>query len=139
MTGDLFDVAKAVRARAHAPYSKFHVGAAIRTEDGAVHAGANVENASYPEGWCAETSAIAHMVAAAPAGPGRRIAEVTVVADRIEGRLTTPCGGCRQRLAEFAAPETPVHVVDPSGAGKTFTMRELLPAAFALDETGRPS
>jgi cytidine deaminase len=133
---DLFEKAKAVRDRAHAPYSKFHVGAAIRSESGADHTGANVENASYPEGWCAETSAIAAMVASAPPGAARRIAEVAVVADRIDGRLTTPCGGCRQRLAEFAGPETPVHVVDPSGEGRTFTMRELLPAAFALDETG---
>ena len=131
----LFETAKAVRERAHAPYSKFHVGAAIRAADGSVHAGTNVENASYPEGWCAETSAIAHMIAAAPQGPGRRIAAVSVVADRIDGRLTTPCGGCRQRLAEFAGPDTPVDVFAPDGSGKTFTMRELLPAAFALDET----
>ena len=130
---ELFDRAKAVRERAHAPYSKFLVGAALRTEDGKVYAGANVENGSYPEGWCAETSAIAHMVAAAPPGPGRRIAEVSVVADRIEGRLTTPCGGCRQRLAEFAAPDTPVHVSDPTGKTETFTMRDLLPAAFSLE------
>jgi len=135
MNRELFDKAKSVRDRAHAPYSKFHVGAAIRSEAGAVHIGTNVENASYPEGVCAETSAISAMVAAAAPGPGRRIAEVTVVADRIDGRLTTPCGGCRQRLAEFAGPETPVHVIDPSGSGKTFRMDELLPAAFALEET----
>ena len=135
MNRELFERAKAVRERAHAPYSKFHVGAAILTEAGIVHAGANVENASYPEGWCAETSAIAAMVASAPPGPGRRIAEITVVADRIEGRLTTPCGGCRQRIAEFSAAATPVHVIDPSGSGKTFRIDELLPAAFAMDET----
>lgn len=133
MDGELFDRARAVRGRAHAPYSRFHVGAAIRAEDGSVHVGANVENGSFPEGWCAETSAIAHMVAAAPPGPGRRIAAVAVVADRIEGRLTTPCGGCRQRLSEFASADTPVHVSDPGGETRTFTMRELLPAAFALD------
>jgi cytidine deaminase len=135
MNRDLFDRAKAVRERAHAPYSKFHVGAAILSESGAIHVGANVENASYPEGCCAETSAISAMVAASEAGPGRRIAEVTVVADRIEGRLTTPCGGCRQRLAEFSGPATPVHVIDPAGQGKTWRMDELLPAAFAMDET----
>ncbi len=133
MDRELFEKAGAVRERAHAPYSRFHVGAALRTEDGAVFAGTNVENASYPEGWCAETSAIAQMVAAAPPGPGRRIATVAVVADRIDGRLTTPCGGCRQRLAEFAGPDTPVHVSDPAGGTETFTMRQLLPAAFALD------
>ena len=134
MDRELFDRAKAVRERAHAPYSRFAVGAAIRTEAGSVHAGANVENASYPEGWCGETSAIANMIAAAPPGPGRRIAAVCVVADRIDGRLTTPCGGCRQRLAEFCSPDTPVHVIDLNGEGKTFLMKELLPAAFAMGE-----
>jgi cytidine deaminase len=131
----LFEKAAAVRALAHAPYSKFHVGAAILSEAGATHVGTNVENASYPEGWCAETSAIAAMVASAPAGPGRRIAAITVVADRIDGRLTTPCGGCRQRIAECSAAGTPVHVIDPSGKGQTFRIDELLPAAFEMDET----
>lgn len=133
MDRELFDKANAVRANAHAPYSKFQVGAALRTGSGTVFAGTNVENASYPEGWCAETSAIAHMIAAAPPGAARRIAAVAVVAERIDGRFTTPCGGCRQRLAEFADPETPVHVSDPTGETETFTMRELLPAAFALE------
>ncbi len=68
MDGELYEKARAVRERAHAPYSRFHVGAALRAEDGSIHAGANVENGSFPEGWCAETSAIAHMVAAAPPG-----------------------------------------------------------------------
>lgn len=133
MDRDLYARAKAVRDRAHAPYSRFHVGAALRTEAGTVHAGANVENASYPEGWCAETSAIAQMIAVGDSDAGRRIVAVSVVADRIGGRLTTPCGGCRQRLAEFAGPDTPVDVIDPSGEGRTFTMRELLPAAFDMD------
>ena len=133
MDRELFDKAKAVRGRAHAPYSKFPVGAALRSVDGVVHVGANVENASFPEGWCAETSAIAHMVAAATNAEGRRIAAVSVVAERIDGRLTTPCGGCRQRLAEFAGPDTPIDVIDPSGEGRTFALRELLPAAFDLD------
>jgi len=135
MDSALFEQAKAVRERAHAPYSRFQVGAAIRTESGTVHSGANVENASYPEGWCAETSAIAAMIAAGGEGAARRIAEVTVVADRIDGRLTTPCGGCRQRLAEFSTAATPVNVIDPSGAGHTYRMDELLPAAFAMEET----
>ncbi len=133
MDKELYAAAKAVRERAHAPYSQFRVGAALRTEAGGVHAGANIENASYPEGWCAETSAIAHMIAAGGELSARRIAAVSVVADRIDGRLTTPCGGCRQRLAEFAGPDTPVDVVDPSGKGRTFTLGELLPAAFDLD------
>ncbi len=133
MDKELFAAAKAVRERAHAPYSRFHVGAALRTEAGTVVTGANVENASYPEGWCAETSAIAQMIAAGGSGPERRIAAVSVVAERIDGRLTTPCGGCRQRLAEFAGPDTPVDVIDPSGEGQTFTLRELLPSAFDME------
>jgi cytidine deaminase len=136
MDRELFEAAKAVRARAHAPYSRFFVGAALRSQAGAVHAGANVENAAFPEGWCAETSAIAQMVAAAPAGPGRKIAAICVVADQIEGHLTTPCGGCRQRIAEFAGPDTLVHAADPAGNNRTFRLAELLPAAFALE--GKP-
>ena len=73
------------------------------------------------------------MVAAAPPGPSRRIAEICVVADRIDGRLVTPCGGCRQRLAEFGSAETLVHASDPDGNGKTYRLADLLPAAFALD------
>ncbi|MEX0852979.1 MAG: cytidine deaminase [Bauldia sp.] len=135
MDRELFETARAVRERAYAPYSRFPVGAAVRTAAGAVHAGANVENASYPEGWCAETSALAAMVAANPAGSGRTIAAVCVVANRIGGRLTTPCGGCRQRLAEFCGPDTKVTVADPDGLSQTFLMSDLLPAAFALEET----
>jgi cytidine deaminase len=134
MDRELFDRARAARERSYAPYSGFHVGAAIRAADGTVHIGANVENASYPEGWCAETSAIAGMIAATDIGAGRRIAAVCVVADRQDGRLSTPCGGCRQRLAEFAAAATPIEVCDPSGEGQTFMMSELLPAVFALNE-----
>ena len=130
----LFDAARDIRERAHAPHSRYFVGAALLSEAGAVHSGCNVENGAYPEGWCAETSAIAHMVAAAPPGPGRRIAEICVVADRIEGRLVTPCGGCRQRLAEFGGPETLVHASDPNGASQTYRLADLLPAAFALDD-----
>ena len=133
MDKELYAAARAVRERAHVPYSRFHVGAALRTAAGTVHTGANVENASYPEGWCAETSAIAQMVAAGGTDAARRIVAVSVVAERIDGRLTTPCGGCRQRLAEFAGPDTPVDVIDPSGEGQTFTMRELLPSAFDME------
>lgn len=133
MRQDLFELARKVRERAHAPYSRYAVGAALATEAGTVHPGCNVENAAFPEGWCAETSAIAHMVAAAPAGPDRRIAEIWVVADRIDGRLVTPCGGCRQRLAEFGTAETRVHAADPEGKAETYRLADLLPAAFALD------
>ena len=94
---------------------RLSVGAALRTEAGTVHAGCNVENASFPEGWCAETSAIAAMIASANSEPGRRIAAICVVAEPIDGRLVTPCGGCRQRIAEFGHPGTLIHVADPDG------------------------
>jgi cytidine deaminase len=133
MDRELFEAARAARERAHAPYSDYRVGAALRTESGAVHAGCNVENASFPEGWCAETSAIAAMIGASSTESGRRIAAICVVADPIEGRLTTPCGGCRQRLAEFSHPDTAVHVADPDGNSRSFRLSDLLPAAFALE------
>jgi cytidine deaminase len=121
---ELFAAAKAAQANAHAPYSRFRVGAALRTPDGAIFSGGNVENASYPEGWCAETSAIAAMAAAG----GRRIAEICVVG---EGEaLCTPCGGCRQRSREFADDATIVHVAGPAGVRATLRLAALLPASF---------
>lgn len=123
-TDALYAAARAVRERAYAPYSGFSVGAAIRTPSGKIFAGANVENASYPEGCCAETSAISQMIAAGE----RIIEEVLVIADRVPP--ITPCGGCRQRLAEFATAETPVHAADLSGICHTYKLGELLPAAF---------
>jgi xanthosine phosphorylase len=127
---DLFEAARAAFDNAHAPYSKFRVGAAVRAASGRIFAGANVENASYPEGNCAEASAIAAMVAAGE----RQITEALVVA--AGERLCTPCGGCRQRLAEFAGPEVPVHLCDPQGLRRTVTLGELLPLSFALGEAG---
>ncbi len=127
MNTHLFEAAKAAMAHAHAPYSSFTVGAAILAEDGRIYAGCNVENASFPEGWCAETSALGAMVTAG----ARRVLEIAVISDG--ERLTTPCGGCRQRLAEFAAPETPVHVCGPQGLRQTFRLGDLLPAAFDKD------
>ena len=119
---DLLEAALNARANAHAPYSGFNVGAALRCPDGSVFAGCNVENVAYPQGTCAEAGAIAAMVAA-----GRReIAEVLVVAD--SPVPVTPCGGCRQRLAEFAEPDTPVYL----GGHETTTVGELLPLAFEL-------
>ncbi len=126
-SADLLDAARAAMAQAHVPYSRFPVGAAIRTETGAVFAGCNVENASFPEGWCAETSAISHMVVAGE----RRIAEVAVVAEKMP--LVTPCGGCRQRLKEFGSAATLVHLCDATGIVETVTLGDLLPKAFALD------
>lgn len=132
---ELLDLAQTVRLAAHAPYSRFLVGVAIRTVDGSLYVGANVENASYPEGWCAETSAIGAMIAAGNPGDGRRIASVTVVADRVDGGIVcTPCGGCRQRLREFSTPDTVITCVDPTGDGETFSMAYLLPASFSMDE-----
>jgi cytidine deaminase len=124
MDSRLFAAAKRARARAHAPYSKFKVGAALRAEDGAVYAGCNVENAAYPNGVCAETSAISAMVL----GGARQIREIAVIAGGT--RLVTPCGGCRQRIAEFAAPDALIHVCGPAGVRKSFTIAELLPASF---------
>jgi len=133
MDDDLRRAAEAARKHAHAPYSAYPVGAALRTRDGAVYAGCNVENASFPEGWCAETSAIAAMVAGGQVGDGRRIVAVCVIADKIDGRIVTPCGGCRQRLAEFGDPDTIVFSVAPDGDSSTFRLDELLPAAFEMD------
>ena len=124
MTDDLLAAALAVQANAHAPYSGFRVGAAVRTASGRIFAGCNVENASFPEGICAEAAAIGAMVSAGE----REIAEVLTVADGDD--LTTCCGGCRQRLREFAAGATPVHAAGPDGVRQTFTLAELLPASF---------
>ncbi len=126
MPDDLFIAARAVMANAHAPYSGFPVGAALRSATGAIHVGCNVENASYPEGWCAETSAIAAMVAAGETA----IAEIAVAAEQMP--LITPCGGCRQRLAEFAGPDAKVHLCDAAGIVETVALGELLPGGFAM-------
>jgi cytidine deaminase len=128
---DLLAAANAARANAHAPYSGFRVGAAVRAASGAVYAGANVENASFPEGICAEAAAIGAMVAAGE----REIVEVLTVADG--DRLTTCCGGCRQRIREFARPSTPVHAAGPDGVRRTFTLEELLPGSFGPENLPR--
>lgn len=125
--GELLQMARAARERAHAPYSNFKVGAAVRGESGRIHGGCNVENAAYPEGLCAEAAAIAAMVLA---GDGR-IEEVLVVADG--DPPATPCGGCRQRIREFAAPDTPVHIATPDGVQQTLTLAALLPQSFGPD------
>ena len=120
----LFAAAKAAQINAYAPYSRFKVGAALRTPSGAIHAGCNVENAAYPQGACAEACAIAAMAAAGE----RRIAEILVIGDG--EALCTPCGGCRQRIREFAGPTTPIHIAGPEGVRQTFTLGELLPESF---------
>ena len=120
----LIAAAQAARQHAYAPYSRFAVGAAVMDAEGHIHAGANVENAAYPQGLCAEASAIAHMVLAG----GRRIVAVAVVGDGPQP--VTPCGGCRQKLREFAADDTPVLVAGPAGERARYTLGELLPASF---------
>ena len=122
--GQLFAAAKAAQAKAYAPYSRFHVGAALRTPSGAIFSGCNVENAAYPQGSCAEAGAIAAMALAGE----RRIKEILVVGDG--DALCTPCGGCRQRIREFADGETLVHVAGIEGVRRSFRLAELLPESF---------
>ncbi len=121
---ELFDAAKAAQANAYAPYSRFKVGAAIRTPSGAIHSGGNVENAAFPEGVCAETSAISAMARAGE----RRIVEICVVGEG--AALCTPCGGCRQRIREFADAATLIHVAGPEAIRATFRLSALLPESF---------
>ena len=120
----LLAAARAVRERAHAPYSRFKVGAALLDEQGRVHAGCNVENAAYPQGLCAEAGAIAALVAAG----GTRIVAAAVVG--VGPRLTTPCGGCRQKLREFARDDLPIAIGDAQHELARFTLGELLPNNF---------
>ena len=128
---ELFAAAEAIRAKAYAPYSKFQVGAAILADDGRIYVGCNVENAAYPNGNCAEPSAIAAMIA----GGGRRIRRVYVTGPG--AAPVTPCGGCRQRLREFADADVTVisHGVD--GAPLYQTLGELLPHSFGPEFLGK--
>ncbi len=122
---ELLKAALDVRRHSHAPYSRFPVGAAIRADDGAVYAGCNVENAAYPLGSCAEASAISAMLA----GGGRRIRHILTIGPGREP--VTPCGGCRQRIREFADPHTPVTCLAEEGTDPLFTtLGELLPHSF---------
>ena len=128
---DLFAAAKAVRARAYAPYSKFHVGVAILADDGKIYAGCNVENAAYPIGNCAEASAIAAMIA----GGGKRIRRVYVTGS---GSMpVTPCGGCRQRIREFADPDVTVICHGVDGQPLSQTLAQLLPHSFGPEFLGK--
>ena len=127
----LFAAAKAARERAYAPYSRFLVGAAIRAPSGAIYSGCNVENAAYPQGSCAETGAIAAMALAGE----RRIEAIVVVGDG-EG-LCTPCGGCRQRIREFADAATRIHIAGLAGVRASFGLEDLLPHSFGPGHLGR--
>jgi homotetrameric cytidine deaminase len=121
---ELLALARDAAGRAYAPYSNFPVGAAVRTADGRRYAGANVENAAYPQGQCAEASALGALVA----GGGGVVAEVVVAAPSRE--LCTPCGGCRQRLREFTPPDAPIHLADMERVRRTTSLAELLPLSF---------
>ncbi|MFL4468439.1 cytidine deaminase [Tateyamaria armeniaca] len=121
---ELKAAALSVRDNAHAPYSGFQVGAAIQTESGAIYAGCNVENIAYPQGTCAEAGAIAAMVAAGE----RKITAAYVVAG--SPMPVTPCGGCRQKLAEFASGDVPVTMATTGGVEQVMRMADLLPGAF---------
>lgn len=123
----LKEAAAKVRENAHAPYSSFKVGAAVRTRSGTIYTGCNVENVSYPEGTCAEAGAIAAMVAAGET----EIDEVYVIADA--PMPVSPCGGCRQKLAEFGAGHVPVIMGTVDGQEQVMTLSELLPGAFNTD------
>ena len=122
---DLIAAAKSARLKAYAPYSKFLVGAAVCDEHGKIHGGCNIENAAYPQGWCAETSAIAAMVMSG----AREIAEMAVIGSG--DLLCTPCGGCRQKIREFAKGDVKIHCCSEDGTLlRTFTLNELLPFSF---------
>ena len=134
----LLAAARAARERAYAPYSRFKVGAALLDEQGRIHAGCNIENAAYPQGQCAEASAIAHLVLAG----GTRILAAVVVGGGVDREMAvevagaaarppvTPCGGCRQRLREFAADDIPVWAADLHSVRQRYTLGQLLPASF---------
>ena len=127
----LKDAALAVRKNAHAPYSNFQVGAAIETAAGTVYTGCNVENVAYPEGTCAEAGAIAAMVA----GGDTTIAEIAVIAD--SPKPVSPCGGCRQKIAEFAAGDVKVTLATTDGIVHETTVAALLPGSFDADYMSR--
>ena len=123
----MLEAARRALANAYAPYSRFRVGACLRAASGRLYAGCNVENAAYPVGQCAEATAIGTMVAAGD----REIAEILVASEGAE--ICPPCGRCRQQLAEFARPETPVHLCGPEGLRTSTTLGDLLPLAFGRD------
>jgi cytidine deaminase len=124
----LVELALVARQNAYARYSNYTVGAALIDDQGHVHTGCNVENAAYPLGNCAEAAAIAAMVNAG----GRRIVAIAVVGGKGDVGACTPCGGCRQRIQEFADDDTTIIVHDDSEGWRTYTIGELLPASFHL-------
>ena len=127
----LLAAATQVRENAYAPYSRFKVGAAIRAASGRIYSGCNVENVAYPEGTCAEAGAIAAMVAAGETV----IEEVLVIADSPDP--VPPCGGCRQKIAEFAAQSVTVTLCTTDGASRSMTVADMLPGVFTVAHMDR--
>lgn len=131
MDDDRFILLKSSMEKAYAPYSNFKVGAVVRGGNGKLYGGCNVENAAYPQGCCAEASAISAMVMDGETV----IREVCVIGSG--DALVTPCGGCRQRIREFARDDTPIEIWGPEGHRETFTLGELLPASFGPENLER--
>jgi cytidine deaminase len=123
-TQKLLDLAKSASQQAYAPYSNFYVGACVLSDSGKYYCGCNVENISYPLGTCAEAGAISAMVA----GGDKKIKEILIYASSKE--LISPCGACRQRIAEFADKNTLIHLADAEGIKQTVTIDDLLPHSF---------
>ena len=130
----LLQAARAAQRMAYAPYSRYQVGAAVLDEQGRIHAGCNVENAAYPEGVCAEASALSAMVLAG----STRARAVLVVGNggKNHSAWTTPCGGCRQKLREFGAPDMSVLCANDQTTGPSYTLAQLLPEGFGPDHLG---
>ena len=127
---EMLQMARDAMDRAYVPYSHFRVGAAIRAQSGKLYAGCNVENAAYPAGSCAEQGAVSAMVL----GGDDKIAAIVVMGDG--ENLVSPCGSCRQRIREFATPQTVVHICDRNGVRKSMLLSELLPVSFGPENLG---
>lgn len=128
----LWSAARVAQGRAYAPYSRYAVGVALLDEDGAIHSGCNVENAAYPQGWCAEATALGAMLMAG----AKRARAVLVLGSG--GAWVTPCGGCRQKLREFCDLDTPIWSANPQALGPVHTLEQLLPQSFGPDHLPSP-
>jgi len=131
----LLQAARAAQRMAYAPYSHYQVGAAVLDDQGRIHAGCNVENAAYPEGLCAEASALSAMVLAG--STHARAVLVVGSGGKNNSAWTTPCGGCRQKLREFGKPDMPIQCANDLDIGPSYTLAQLLPAGFGPDHLGQ--
>ena len=120
----LLEASLQARQRSYSPYSRYAVGAAVLDENGLIHLGANMENAAYPQGWCAEATALGAMLMA-----GSRRARAVLVSGPGPD-IITPCGGCRQKLREFGGPDLLIIAADPGGIRQQWTLEQLLPFSF---------